>query len=189
MKAFLRVFFIVSAFLAWVMVPLNSYPQPSKPSEYQVKAAFLCNFAKFIEWPDESITDSNTTMNLFVLGEDPFGSDLDAIQGMAIRGRTLVIKRIKSLRDMHHCHMLFICDSEKDRLEQILKSLKGLSVLTISDQEGFGQRGVIINFYIRERKVRFEINMETAKRVGLKISSKLLQLGKIVYSAPSEKEK
>ena len=166
----------------------NSYSQPSKPSEYQVKAAFLCNFAKFIEWPNESITDSNTTMNLFVLGEDPFGPDLDAIQGMTIKGRNLVIRRIKSVKDLSNCHMLFICESEKDRLEEILRSLKGSSVLTMSDTEGFGQRGVIINLYIQERRVRFEINVEAAKRVGLKISSKLLQLGKIVYSAPHEKD-
>lgn len=167
--------------LSIVSWEINTYAQQPKPGEYEVKAAFLYNFTKFVEWPTEATTDSGATFSLCVLGEDPFGKAFDSIQGEKIINKKLVINRFKELHDIEKCRILFISESEEKRLTQILKSLKGLHILTVSDTEGFAQQGVIINFYLEQNKVRFEINVDAARRSGLKISSKLLNLARIVY--------
>lgn len=176
-----QIFSLLALIMACTVVlgRLNTHAQPT---EYEVKAAFLYNFMKFIEWPAESL--ANTTIIVGVLGEDPFGTAIDAIQSKTIREKKLIIKRIKSFQDVKDCHILFISSSEKKHLSQIFEALKGLSILTVGDTEEFAQRGVIINFYLKEKKVHFEINVEAARRAGLKISSKLLNLAKIVHEAP-----
>jgi hypothetical protein len=176
---FLCLFIILT--LSIVSWEINTYAQQPKIGEYKVKAAFLYNFTKFVEWPTEATTDSGATFNLCVLGEDPFGKTFDSIQGEKIVNKKLVINRFKELHDIEKCRILFISESEEERLTQILKSLKGLHILTVSDTEGFAQQGVIINFYLEQNKVRFEINVDAARRSGLKISSKLLNLARIVY--------
>jgi hypothetical protein len=175
--------FIIPA-LSIVSWELNTYAQQPKIGEYEVKAAFLYNFTKFVEWPTEATTDAGATFNLCVLGEDPFGKAFDSIQGEKIVNKKLVINRFKELHALEKCRILYISESEEERLTQILKSLKGLHILTVSDSEGFAQHGVIINFYMEGNRVRFEINVDAARRSGLKISSKLLNLAKIVYDVP-----
>jgi hypothetical protein len=154
---------------------------PQAPNEYQVKAAFLYNFARFIEWPAELFKEVPPPLVVGVLGEDPFGSTLDqSLNGKSINGRPLTIKRLKWGQNLRDCHLLFICSSEKKRLAQILESLKGASVVTVSDLSNFCQQGGMIGFTLEENKVRFVINRDVAEQAQLRISSKLLTLAKAV---------
>jgi len=157
------------------------YAGDPKPGEYQVKAAFLYNFAKFVEWPADAFAQKSDSMNLCILGDDPFGSDLNTIQGEIIGNRRLSIKHVKTTQPLRECHILFVCNSEKKQLPKIVNTLKGASVLLVGDTDGFAQQNIIINFYLEEDKVRFEINADAAKLARLNISSKLLKLAKIVH--------
>ncbi len=150
-------------------------------NEYEVKAAFLYNFARFVEWPDNVSPDPNGPLVIAILGRDPFGGEIDrAIEGKTVNGRRLVIKRFSSLETYEQCHILFVSSSERGNLPRILAAVRTNSVLTVSETDRFAQIGGIINFITIENRIRFEINQAAAERVGLKISSKLLSLGRVV---------
>jgi hypothetical protein len=167
---------------ALVLGYLTVAPAPAKPEsypEYRIKAAFLINFARFVEFPN-SQNNSADPFTFCVLGRDPFGALLDqAAGGKTVHGRRLQILRI-GRRELASCQALFIATSEVSRLSEILTALGGRSVLTVGEAKGFALRGGIINFFIEGEKVRFEINPSTAARAGLKISSELLQVATIV---------
>jgi len=148
--------------------------------EYLVKAAFLYNFAKFVEWPEKVFSSPDDPINLYILGEDPFDTAIETIRGKTIRGRELKIKVISNIEDMDKCHILFICRSEKDGLESLLDRVKKSGVLSVADMDDFAVRGGIINFFKSGNKIKFEINVDAAQHSGLKISSKLLKLARIV---------
>lgn len=176
---FLNLFIILVLSMAIKVTSADA--QQQKLGEYEVKAAFMYNFLKFIEWPDNAFSDYHTSINLCVLGNDPFGSTLDSVQGETIKNKQIIVKHYNDARGLEKCHILFISRSGEEHLTQILKTLKGLNILTVSDTKGFAQQGVVINFYIEENRVRFEINQDAVNRSGLKISSKLLNLAKIVH--------
>ena len=159
---------------------LNARAAPASLREYQIKAAFLYNFVKFVEWPAEAFAETDGTITIGVLGEDPFGAALETLQGKTVKGRKLVIKRFKDLQDLQSSHILFISSSEKEHLPQIFETLKDVSALTVGEMAQFAHGGGIINFTRRKNKIRFEINVDAAERAGLKISSKLLRLAKVV---------
>jgi hypothetical protein len=119
-------------------------------------------------------------LNLYVLGDNPFGESITAIHGKHFRGKVININRINTLKNLTDCHILFISSSEKWHITEILRSIKGMDILTIGDTDGFAQKGVIINFYTEEQRVRFEINLDAAKRANLTISSRLLSLSRVV---------
>jgi hypothetical protein len=151
------------------------------PSEYQVKAAFLYNFAKFVEWPPQAFPATNTPITIGMLGRNPFDGELErAVRNKVVNGRPLVMQKLASTTDplLKHCQIVFIQPMEKNRLVEFLAALKDAPVLTVSESEGFTRYGGMINFVMEERKVRFEINDAAAARAGLKISSKLLSLAK-----------
>jgi len=155
--------------------------QEKAPSEYEVKAAYLFNFAKFTEWPAAAFPHENASIVLGVLGKDPFGGFLDrTFAGQKLGSRCFEIRRGARLEEIGPCHILFICDSESDRLEGILEGLRTLNVLTVSDIEKFAASGGTLGFVMDEKKVRFEANPEAAQRAGLKLSSKLLKLARVV---------
>ena len=155
--------------------------QSETPTEYQIKAAFLYNFAKFVEWPADAFTDPHSPIVLGIVGEDPFGSDLDGIvYAKTVNGRGFMVKRLAPGPDLRTCHILFISSSEKKRLAQILEQLKGSSVLTVGEMDRFVQSGGAVNFLLEQNRVRFEINVDAAARARLKISSKLLALARSV---------
>jgi hypothetical protein len=150
-------------------------------SEYQVKAAYLFNFLKFVEWPDDSFADSLAPIVIGVVGEDPFGSALPQVTiGKTVQGRDLVIRKYHTGEGVRGAHILFISPSEKKRLPMILSSLRGSSVLTVADTEGFLDAGGMIQFLNENDRVRFAINVEATSRANLKMSSKLLSLAKVV---------
>jgi hypothetical protein len=148
--------------------------------EYAVKAAFLFNFAKFVEWPDDAFADRSSPLVLCVIGEDPFGDALKSLKGKTVNGRHLAIRYMTTIEELDRCHLLFVCPSEKPVLPKILQTTKGRSILTVGDMGGFAQDGGIINLVKEENRVGIEINLEAAQRSRLKISSKLLALAKIV---------
>jgi hypothetical protein len=156
-----------------------------KPTEYQIKAAFLYQFAKFVQWPDTVFADSSKQIVIGILGEDPFGGDLDnTVQGKFIHDREIRIKRIDRLENVQDCQILFISGSETKKLPVIFARLHHSNILTVGDTEGFSQEGGIINFIRKDNKIHFEINVDAAQKAGLKLSSKLLNLAKIVESNP-----
>jgi hypothetical protein len=169
--------------LAWIL-GLCFLPNLATPSlaqaadEYHVKALFLYNFAKFVDWPQQMQAGP---ICIGVFGEDPFGGELDqTVAGKTVNGRGFVIKRLKRQEDAKACHIVFVSGSEKKRTRAILEGLENCSVLTVGEVPGFAPNGGIINFEIVDSKVRFEVNIDAAERTGLKLSSKLLSLAKIV---------
>jgi hypothetical protein len=151
--------------------------QEPQPTEYQIKAAFLFNFAKFVQWPPAAFAGVTSPIVVGVLGENPFHDDLArTVRNKTIDERPLVIKEFSSPIEATNCHILFISASEKNRLPEILKGLKGTSVLTVGEMEHFTESGGMINFVLRGKKIRFQINNDEASRAGLKISSKLMSL-------------
>jgi hypothetical protein len=153
--------------------------QEIAPSEYQMKAAFLFNFAKFVEWPT-AVLPENSPLVMGVLGDDPFDGALEnAVRNKAIAEHPLAYKRVKSLSEVKDCHILFISSSEKKRWPQLSDALAGASVLTVSENwDHFTDAGGVIYFFMENRRVCFDINAEAARKVGLKISSKLMLLRK-----------
>ena len=146
------------------------------PSEYQVKAAFLYNFVKFVEWPPNAV-EAREPITLCVLGKDPFGSELArAIEHKSVNGHPIAIRRVADAVAAQSCQVLFVSASESDRVAEIVKALRAWSVLTVSEIEHFSQRGGMIHFVMDGQKVRFHINAKAATDADLKISSKLLQL-------------
>lgn len=160
--------------------PSDIYAQESKPGEYEVKAVFLYNFVKFVEWPDDKDTRTGRIVNICILGEDPFGNAFDFIQDETIDNRKLAVKRVRTHHHIDDCQVLFISSSEKENITHILRTVKGSNILTVGDTNGFAQKGVIINFYIEQNKVRFEINLDSLRRSGLSVSSKVMHLAKII---------
>jgi hypothetical protein len=149
--------------------------------EYQLKAAFLYNFAQFVKWPSGSFPSSDAPFCIGVLGDDPFGSALEeTVQGEAIDSHKLKVMHGQSFEDLKDCQLIFICKSEEDHLSEILVKLDSKPILTVSDINSFALNGGTIDFYLQGGRVRFEINPASAQRRGLKISSQLLSLGKIV---------
>lgn len=148
-------------------------------SEYQVKAAFLYNFMKFIEWPSDGL-NSATTFTLGVLGKDPFGDAIEEVRGKSAKGRRIAVQHLHGPEEARECDLLFVCASEKGRLPHILKTVQNWRVLTVADQEGFCQAGGMINLVSVKNRVGFEINVGAATRARLRVSSQLLKLAKQV---------
>jgi len=157
---------------------------PVVAEEHLVKSAFIYNFAKFIEWPSGAFADSAAPLVLGVLGHDPMQTALKSVAGKMIGTHPLVIKAAASNESLSACHMLFISGAEHANLASILNRLGHRPVLTIGDSEGYARKGVIINLVKARGKIRFQINLEAAKRCGLNISSKLLKLATIVKGRP-----
>jgi hypothetical protein len=176
--------------LVFILLPLSAWGESAVSKEYQLKAAFLYNFAKFVEWPQGCFSDPETMIRIGVLGADPFGSALEDItRDATIRNRKLMVQRSQRMTELKGCHLLFVCQSEKARLREILASLGNEPILTVSDIEGFTDAGGMIRFYIADRKVRFEINPTCAAQHGLKISAQLLSLGRIIGSPENKGER
>jgi len=152
--------------------------QNSTPTEYQIKAAFIYNFARFTDWPGRAFADANSPMVIGVLGQNVFGDDLAlTINGKVIKGHPLQFKQFGSLDEATGCQVLFISASEKSHFSKIIGRLQDASILTVSEKtDDFISDGGMINLIIMSNKVRFQINNDAAKKAGLTISSKLLSL-------------
>jgi hypothetical protein len=157
--------------------------QQSKPEEYQVKAVYLYNFGKFIEWP--ATVPKTESFNICILGRDPFGPILDAtLGGEAINNRKLAARRIAATREADGCRILFISSSETARVKEILTAVEKRGVLTVSDMAGFTSSGGMIQFVLKANKVRFEVNLTAAEKAGLVLNSQLLKVATGVRKEP-----
>jgi hypothetical protein len=169
---------------------LTSFPrllaQNSKPSEYSVKAVYLFNFGRFVEWPAKLPEAEADSFEICVLGQDPFGAALKAtVARETIAGKSVVAKEIALPKDAANCRVLFISSSEDGRLKQILDSLGTASVLTVSDLPRFIDRGGMVQFVLEGDRVRFEVNSAITERAGLTLSSELLKVAvEVKTSAP-----
>jgi hypothetical protein len=165
-----------------------AWSSPATVKEYDVKAAFLRHFPEFVEWPASAFPDDATPITIGVYGQDVFGDALDrAIETATVKNRKFAIKRSRRIEDLKTCHIVFISKQEAAQATTVLAGLKGASILTVGESEGFAVNGGVVNFILVGNKVRFEINPDAAQRAGLKISSQLLQLGKLV-GRESDKE-
>lgn len=164
----------------------NLRAQQSTASEYEVKATYLYNFARFTEWPAKGEDVKDNSFAVCVLGHDPFGSVLDTIlAGEAINGKHMVHRRISTVQDAANCRIVFISSSEESRLKETLAVLGGMSALTVSDIRDFSVRGGMIQFVLERDKVRFKVNLQTAGKAGLVLSSELLKVALNVRNSQS----
>jgi YfiR/HmsC-like len=176
--------------LLFSFTPGMALAQSPASKEYQLKAAFLFNFVQFVEWPSNTFANAEQPFRIGILGEDPFGKSLDeTVQGESVQKRKLIIVRSRQLDDLQGCQVVFISKSEKGQMTEILAKLGALKMLTVSEVPGFANRGGVINFFVENNKVRFEINPTTAQSEGLKISSQLLSVGKIVETNHGKEER
>jgi len=161
-----------------LLLAIVAAAQPG-PSEYQVKAAFLLHFTKFVEWPPSAFAGAAAPFAICVLGDDPFGSALDqVVEGETVDGRKVTIQRIKRIPEPKSCQILFIGKSEKTAAE-ILPAV-GPGVLTVGEHPGFLRDGGIIEFALDGHHVRFDINMRAASQAGLTMSARLLKVARMV---------
>lgn len=168
------------------VLPVRSIGAQEAPTEYQVKAAYLLNFLKFVEWPGDPNADVHEHWVIGVIGENPFGDELaQIVRGKSIQGHELEIREFRPGEDPRGCRVLFISASEKKRLPSTLNSLHGSSVLTVGDMEHFIESGGMIQFVMEEKRVRFAIDISASSRARLKVSSKLLSLARTVTGSES----
>ena len=148
--------------------------------EYTLKAAFLYNFAKFVEWPLNSFADNTSPFSLCVLGNDPFGANLETLAKKPVRERTLVIKHIRSITALSGCHILYVSPQELPQLEALLHNLEKAPVLTVCDTESCAESGLMLNMRMAENRVHLDMNLDAVQRTPLKVSSQLIKLTRIV---------
>jgi YfiR/HmsC-like len=140
--------------------------------EYRLKAAFLYNFALFTEWP----ANIGSTLNLCVYGRDPFGEEIDALQGKPVGDRRIAVQRVTKSEGLTICQIVFIASPSNDGISRLLSSLRGATVLTVADVPGAAKQGVALNMNVVNNKITFEANLTAARAANLKLSSKLLSL-------------
>ena len=180
---------IISLLFIIFALSASGHAQNAKITEYEIKAAFLYNFAKFVDWPSEVFADSTQPIIIGIVGRDPFGRVIDQIiKGRKVKGRKLVVKRFNRIKDLEFCHILFISSLEKKRMVEVIEKIKNTSVLTIGETKRFAYEGGIIKLVNQDNKVRFEINVWAAQQANLRISSTLLRLAKIVGHTNNREE-
>jgi len=169
----------VLSFFMWTVFPVKG--QENGFTEYHVKALFLYNFGKYVVWPEQAFADTNTPITIGVIGKDDFGDDLiQAVKGKSICGHLFAIRHLSAGDDVQGCQILFVSKSESPRVGDILAKVGTLPVLTVGEDPAFAANGGMINFVLKDGNVRLEINLMSANKAGLKISSKLLAVADVV---------
>lgn len=147
-------------------------------SEAQAKAAFVLNFARYVEWPERSFATRDAPLLICLLGRDSLASALAALENRPVQSRQVNFRMVASVDEARGCHVLFIGASETRRLTLLLRSLAGQPVLTVSDADGFIDAGGAIGIVQGERNLQFEVNRQTLEQAQLKASSNLLKLAR-----------
>lgn len=154
-------------------------------SESQIKAGFLFNFTKFVEWPPEAFADPGVPIVLGIVGDSSVAELLiETAAGKIVNGRAVIVQRFKEGQDPRTCHILFVSSSQERHVPQILERVKGSPILTVSETSGFAQFGGMINFTVEGNKVRLEINLDATARARLKISAKVIAVARLVTGEP-----
>jgi hypothetical protein len=183
----------LSVSLSWAPGALAQDRDSSNSSEYLIKAGFIFNFAKFVEWPQTTFAQPDSPIVIGILGTDPFGAIIDQIvQDKKIGGRGFVVKRLKwgaDPKDLKECKILFVGASERIHIDELVQIVRGLPILTVGETPGFAERGGVIRLVLEDNKVRFEVNVDAAHQAGLTISSRLLTLARIIQQAAVDTRK
>jgi uncharacterized protein DUF4154 len=183
----------LSVSLSWAPEAFAQARDASDSSEYLIKAGFIFNFAKFVEWPALSFAQPDSPIVIGILGTDPFGAIIDQIvQDKKIGARGFVVKRLKwgaELKDLKECKILFVGASERAHIDDVVQAVKGLPILTVGETPGFAEHGGVIRFVLEDNRVRFEVNVEAARQAELTISSRLLTLARIIQQAAADSRK
>ena len=170
----------LAAACAFLAIPAL-HAQNARPTDYQVKATYLYNFGRFVEWPGKAAAAQGGSFTVCVLGQDPFGPSLDAtLAGETIGGKTIVAKRVSSAEESGNCQILFLSLTDDSRLSKTIAELDTKAVLTVSDMPQFVKRGGMIQFVLEGKKVRFEVNLTATQHAGLTLSSELLKVATAV---------
>jgi hypothetical protein len=165
-----------AAVLALMAAPLAGADGPAV-DEYQLKAVFLFNFARFVEWPPQAFGDARDPFAICVAGASPFGTSLDdVVSGKTVASRPISVRPVSSPQQARKCPILFVSASERKRERSLLEALNGSTVLTVGDSDGFVADGGIVQFQVKGARIHIEIDREAAERANLRISSKLLSL-------------
>jgi len=165
-----------------VMLLLNSLALPAQPAakEYEVKAAFLFNFTRFVEWPPAAFSSAANPFVIGVLGENPFGTYMESIvEGEKVNGHPVTVAYYKTAAEIKTCHILFVSQGESKKLGLLINDLNSRSILTVSDAGGFLKSGGMIRLFSRDSKIKMEVNVGASKAGNLVISSRLLKLAEI----------
>ena len=175
-----RAFFLMVA--CWLFLnPARALSLNNEDEEYALKLACLYNFTKFVEWPAGSYRDAGAPLAICVIGEDPFGPDLEAdLRTRKAGSHPVEVKMLRSNETLNSCHIVFVPATENNQATRVVTALKNSSTLTVGETDGFAALGGIINLTVENNKLHFEVNRLAAERAGLIISSKLLSLAKIV---------
>ncbi|MEW6381514.1 MAG: YfiR family protein [bacterium] len=159
---------------------LSAQTRALSGSEYQVKAGFIYNFAKFVEWPQGTFNHDNDPLILCIVSNNPESDVFFSLNSKTVGGRKIQVRKYEDMKDIGTCHILFLDSIDKTLIQEGLKTVRDRSVLTISHIKGFTQQGGIINFFIEEGRLRFEVNLDAARRCGLKLGSQLLVSAEII---------
>jgi len=169
--------------LAWWSIAVlcalvgSAWADESVSKEYQLKAAFLYNFTKFVEWPSQSFANTDSPIVIGVLRGNPFGGELEkAVSGRTVNGRKIVVTEVPSPAAARQTHILFVGAAQDSNLNEVKGALNGIAVLTVGESEAFARQGGIITFTLQNDSLRFAINKDSAQKAGLKISSQLQKL-------------
>ena len=169
--------------LAAALLLLGPAAPAGAAREYTVKAAFLLNFARLVEWPGDALPAEPNPWVLCVYGQDPFGGALeDTFRGKQVQERAVSIARPDSADGLDACHMVFVPAQRSGDGASVLARTARRSVLVVGESEGFAADGAAINLFEESGKVRFEINLDAARSARLKVSSRLLRLARLVES-------
>jgi hypothetical protein len=172
------------------MIPRIAAGQADSAGEYELKAAMLYNLTRFVEWPPSAYPDPQAPIFLCILGKDPFGSSLTSlVLKQTVNGRLVLIRHPENDKAVRGCHVLYISSSERKTIVQIFSTLKGSSVLTVGEMSQFAAHGGMIQFSLEDQQVRFAINLDAASQAGLKISSRLLVLARIIKDQHGNSER
>jgi hypothetical protein len=168
------------AVIVSLAVPVAAENTPGPP-EYLIKAAYLYNFAMFVEWPGDAFASPDAPLVIGIVGRDPFGSAIDhAVENKRISRRRIVVERLQLQQDLRHCQILFVAASERTRIGELSQRLQSQPVLIVDDAPEPGKRAGSVEFVVNDNKVGFAINLDAARRARLVISSKMLGLAKTV---------
>jgi hypothetical protein len=166
--------------LALLLAPSAGVRAAAQPLEYEVKAAFLFNFAKFVEWGADAFAGPQDPVTLCVLGRDPFGEVLDeTVRDEQVLNRTLTVRRIETPASSAGCHILFVSAAERARFAEILKNVNTRRTLTVSDRVEFLDAGGHLAFFLEGTRVRFAANPDSIARFEYQVSSRLMQVARI----------
>ena len=165
----------------WPGVAPAATARSAHAQEYDLKAAFLFNFAQFVEWPADAFATPASPITIGILGEDPFGTSLEEIvANEVVDDRKLVVRRFRSVDEIDACHILFVTAAESKRMDHIASRLGNRSILTVGDADDFTSRDGVVGFKTAKSRLRIRINMDAARAAKLSISSKLLRQAEIV---------